>query len=151
MIRRPPRSTPLYSSAASDVYKRQQTLYASVSKGYKAGGFNTQMFSDVLQQKLMGMMGIGASYDVDKIVSYKPEKAWNFEVGSHIDCWNHRVKSDIGLFFMDCTDRQLTVFPDGTTTGRVMTNAGKTRSWGCLLYTSPSPRDVEESRMPSSA
>ena len=24
-------------------------------------------------------------------------------------------------------------------------------SWPCLLYTSPSPRDVEESRMPSSA
>ena len=24
-------------------------------------------------------------------------------------------------------------------------------SWHCLLYTSPSPRDVEESRMPSSA
>ena len=23
--------------------------------------------------------------------------------------------------------------------------------FGCLLYTSPSPRDVEESRMPSSA
>ena len=25
------------------------------------------------------------------------------------------------------------------------------RQRGCLLYTSPSPRDVEESRMPSSA
>ena len=25
------------------------------------------------------------------------------------------------------------------------------RAMGCLLYTSPSPRDVEESRMPSSA
>ena len=25
------------------------------------------------------------------------------------------------------------------------------QEWGCLLYTSPSPRDVEESRMPSSA
>ena len=24
-------------------------------------------------------------------------------------------------------------------------------NWSCLLYTSPSPRDVEESRMPSSA
>ena len=24
-------------------------------------------------------------------------------------------------------------------------------AWTCLLYTSPSPRDVEESRMPSSA
>ena len=28
---------------------------------------------------------------------------------------------------------------------------GPTRAGGCLLYTSPSPRDVEESRMPSSA
>ena len=25
------------------------------------------------------------------------------------------------------------------------------QTWACLLYTSPSPRDVEESRMPSSA
>ena len=30
---------------------------------------------------------------------------------------------------------------------QVMDNGGKV----CLLYTSPSPRDVEESRMPSSA
>ena len=27
----------------------------------------------------------------------------------------------------------------------------ETLGWSCLLYTSPSPRDVEESRMPSSA
>ena len=26
-----------------------------------------------------------------------------------------------------------------------------TLAWGCLLYTSPSPRDAHESRMPSSA
>ena len=31
------------------------------------------------------------------------------------------------------------------------THKVKTRSETCLLYTSPSPRDVEESRMPSSA
>ena len=29
--------------------------------------------------------------------------------------------------------------------------SGKTEVMNCLLYTSPSPRDVEESRMPSSA
>ena len=29
--------------------------------------------------------------------------------------------------------------------------SGDILSMGCLLYTSPSPRDVEESRMPSSA
>ena len=28
---------------------------------------------------------------------------------------------------------------------------GASLYWRCLLYTSPSPRDVEESRMPSSA
>lgn len=118
-----------------------ETIYASVSKGYKSGGFNTQMFSDFLQQKLMGYMGIGASYDINKIVGYKPEKAWNFELGSHIDCWDHKVKSDIDIFYMDCNDRQLTVFPDGTTTGRVMTNAGKTRSWGAELAINISPTD----------
>ena len=30
-------------------------------------------------------------------------------------------------------------------------NGGIYRTCSCLLYTSPSPRDVEESRMPSSA
>ena len=30
-------------------------------------------------------------------------------------------------------------------------SAGSSSSEDCLLYTSPSPRDVEESRMPSSA
>ena len=33
----------------------------------------------------------------------------------------------------------------------VITKVFPTRSHTCLLYTSPSPRDVEESRMPSSA
>ncbi len=33
----------------------------------------------------------------------------------------------------------------------VVATAGAILSWTCLLYTSPSPRDVEESRMPSSA
>ena len=32
-----------------------------------------------------------------------------------------------------------------------VSSRAKTRYKGCLLYTSPSPRDVEESRMPSSA
>ena len=34
---------------------------------------------------------------------------------------------------------------------KVMMERDTGRSKGCLLYTSPSPRDVEESRMPSSA
>ena len=109
---------------------KNHTVYLAASRGSKAGGFNTQMFSDVLQQRLMKMMGIGMEYDVDKMVGYKPEKAWNYELGGHFECWGARVQSDMGVFFLDCRDRQLTVFPPGTTTGRMMTNAGKTHSWG---------------------
>ena len=121
---------------------KNHTVYVAFSRGSKAGGFNTQMFSDVLQQRLMGMMGVGAQYDVDKMVGYKPEKAWNYELGGHFECWQGRVQSDLGAFFMDCRDRQLTVFPPGTTTGRMMTNAGKTHSWGAELAMSVSPTEL---------
>lgn len=115
------------------------SIYLSVAKGSKAGGFNTQMFSDVLQQKLMGIMGLGASYDIDEVVSYKPETAWNYELGGHFEWWNRRISADISAFYLDCRDRQLTVFPDGTTTGRVMANAGKTRSLGAEIAIAIAP------------
>lgn len=105
-------------------------VYAKVSKGYKAGGYNTQMFSDVLQQRLMRLMGIGAQYRVEDIVSYKPEQSWNYELGSHLDFPEIGLGMEVTAFYIDCHDQQLTMFPDGTTTGRIMTNAGKTRSFG---------------------
>lgn len=107
------------------------SAWVSVGKSYKAGGFNTQMFSDVLQQRLMRMMGIGAQYDADAIVGYKPEVAWNYEAGVRFErLAGGRLALSANAFWIDCRDRQLTVFPDGTTTGRMMTNAGRTRSVG---------------------
>lgn len=108
------------------------SLYANIAKGYKAGGYNTQMFSDVLQQAVMEEMGLTAKYDVNQIVAYKPEKSWNYEVGTQ---WQptQSVNIEGAVFYIDCRDQQLTTFPDGTTTGRIMTNAGKTRSWGAEL------------------
>lgn len=105
-------------------------VYARISKGYKAGGFNTQMFSDVLQQRLMRIMGIGAQYNVDDIVGYKPEQSMNYEIGCHLDLAAAHISLDAAAFYIDCRDQQLTMFPDGTTTGRIMTNAGRTRSVG---------------------
>ncbi|MDE6374136.1 MAG: TonB-dependent receptor, partial [Alistipes sp.] len=106
------------------------TFYVSVSKGYKAGGFNTQMFSEVLQQKLMNEMGFGTLYEVSDIVAYRPEKSWNYEIGSRLTDRSGTWHADVALFAIDCRDQQLTVFPEGTTTGRMMTNAGRTRSFG---------------------
>ena len=114
-------------------------IYASVGKGYKAGGFNTQMFSDVLQQRLMSFMGIGSQYDIDDVVTYKPEHSWTFETGTHLSFIQNLLKVDATIFYIDCTDQQLTMFPDGTTTGRVMTNAGHTRSYGLELSIKANP------------
>lgn len=105
-------------------------LYASIGKGFKAGGFNTQMFSDVLQQKLMEVMGLSSQYSVEDIVSYKPEKSWSYEVGTHLNLLDSKLRTDLSVFYIDCRDQQLTVFPPGETTGRLMTNAGRTRSFG---------------------
>lgn len=108
-------------------------VYLSVGRGYKAGGFNTQMFSDVLQQQLMEQMGRPVSYDIDEITSYKPETSWNYEAGTHVSLLDGRLDLQGALFYIRCRDQQLTVFPDGTTTGRMMANAGKTRSYGVEL------------------
>lgn len=117
------------------------SAFLSIAKGYKAGGFNTQMFSDVLQQRLMGYLGIGYNYDVDKIISYKPETNWTFEVGTHAECFNGRIRTDISAFYIRSTNQQLTVFPDGTTTGRIMANAGSARSYGVEFSIKANPVD----------
>lgn len=114
-------------------------LYFTCGRGFKAGGFNTQMFSDVLQQKLMEYMGLSSQYSIADIVSYKPEKMWNAEIGAHLDFPDLRLRTDASVFIIDCIDQQLTVFPPGETTGRMMTNAGHTRSWGGELSAEYTP------------
>lgn len=116
-------------------------VYATVTKGYKSGGFNTQMFSEVLQQRLMHIMGIGSQYDVNSVVGYKPEYSWNYEVGSHLAFSEGKLQMDLSLFYIDCRNQQLTMFPGGTTTGRIMTNAGKTRSMGGEFSLNYSPTE----------
>ena len=108
------------------------TLYLSAAKGYKAGGFNTQMFSDVLQQALMERMGVTQAhrYDTDQIVAYDPEESWNFEAGGHTVIARGDLTVDWALFWIACRNQQLTVFPEGQVTGRLMTNAGRSRSLG---------------------
>ena len=110
-------------------FDEQRNLYLSASRGFKAGGFNTQLFSDILKEKLQTQAMGGASEEKD-IVSYAPEYSWNYEVGGHFSCADGIVRGDMALFWIDVEDQQLTVFPDADATGRMMTNAGRTRSMG---------------------
>lgn len=112
-------------------------LYATVTRGYKAGGFNTQIFSDILQNKLMAammsQMGRPAGdspYDAASVTTYDPEYSWNYELGSHLRLADGLLYLDLAAFWIECRDQQLTVFPEGTTTGRMMSNAGRSRSRG---------------------
>ena len=111
-------------------------IYTSATKGYRAGGFNTQIFSDILQNRLMnGMMDdLGVHFDNERVsigadrTEYKPEEAWNFELGASFHKGGFRA--DVNAFYITALRQQLTVFPPGMSTGRMMTNAGKSRSYG---------------------
>lgn len=127
-----PKFTALYK------FDEQRNLYVTVAKGYKAGGFNTQIFSDILQEKLKGAM-LSGSYPEQDIMSYRPEYSWNYEFGGHFSSMDGAVRGDFALFYIDCRDQQLTVFPTGSSTGRMMTNAGHTRSLGAELALQCSP------------
>lgn len=115
-------------------------IYASVTKGYKAGGYNTQMFSDFLQQRLMSEMGLTQQYDVDQTVSYRPETDWNYEVGAHLSLLDQSLAIDFSAFWIDIDNQQVTMFPEGSITGRIMANAGKARSRGVELSASYQPQ-----------
>ena len=106
------------------------SVHASARKGFKAGGFNTQLFSDILKQKMMNSF-VGSDGDVDaSSTMYKPEENWTFEVGTHLSpLANKKLDIMASLFYIDCRNQQLTTFPDGGT-GRMMSNAGHSFSAG---------------------
>ena len=112
------------------------TLFSTVSKGYRAGGFNTQIFSDILQNMTMTatMNDMGVYLDRPfvsvsaKNTEYDPETAWNMEAGTRIRHESFSVEAS--AYYMDVRNQQLTVFPPGMSTGRMMTNAGRSRSMG---------------------
>lgn len=116
------------------------TIYFSAGKGYKSGGYNTQMFSEVMQRRLMTEMmqsmpgtpsAPSADGDISHLLSYKAEQSWNYEAGIHMDCDGGRVQTDLALFYIDCRNQQLTMFPKSeTTTGRITTNAPRSRMTG---------------------
>lgn len=112
------------------------TLFSTVSKGYRAGGFNTQIFSDILQNLTMNatMSDLGVYLDRPFVsvtadnTEYSPETAWNMELGTRLRYESFRMEAS--AFYMDVRGQQLTVFPPGMSTGRMMTNAGRSRSMG---------------------
>ena len=132
-------------------------LFAVASKGYRAGGFNTQIFSDILQNMMTaGMMAdamgtvmpsgggsngaeSGGAVTAENTV-YGPESSFNHEIGGNFDLslqgrtGVHRIEGAASAFYIACRDQQMTVFPPGQSTGRMMANVGRSRSIGAEAW-----------------
>ncbi len=120
-------------------------LYAIVSKGYRAGGYNIQMFSDILQTELMAnrQNAMRGDYEVPhtqenfenikKTIAYKPETTWNYEVGAHLNLFSQSLHLDISAYLMQVHNQQLSVMAGNYGYGRRMVNAGKSQSCGLEL------------------
>ena len=123
-------------------------IYASVTKGYRSGGYNVQMFSDLIQGVMTGQMieaideksgGMvtqmagdmlpDSEVNIEETTTYRPEYSWNYEVGSHLTLFGGKLQADLAAFYMDTHDQQLSRFSERGM-GRITVNAGKSRSVG---------------------
>ena len=87
----------------------KQLLYASVTRGYKTGGFNVSIQND-------------GDY------TYAPEYNWNYEIGAKLSFLNDKLIADLGLFYIDWRNQQITnTIPN---VGNVIRNAGRSHNKG---------------------
>jgi len=93
-------------------------LYASVSKGYKGGGFN-----------------VAAIEERDR--TFGAEQSWNYELGAKTSWLENRVVANVSAFWIDWVNQQLTqVVPQ---IGNILRNVGRTVSRGVELELTARP------------
>ena len=131
----------------------KSNVYASVSKGHRSGGYNYQMFSELLQSSLKNdmmrqskeaimdkagnyasMVGeyfpeAGENPDAQAAVEYKPEYTWSYELGTHMSLFGGKLQADFAAFFMQTYDQQLSQMAESGL-GRITVNAGESESYG---------------------
>ena len=131
----------------------KSNVYASISKGHRSGGYNYQMFSELLQSSLKNdmmrqskdevmdkagnyasMVGeyfpeAGENPEAQAAVEYKPEYTWSYELGTHMSLFGGKLQADFAAFFMQTYDQQLSQMAESGL-GRITVNAGESESYG---------------------
>ncbi|MFC3051274.1 TonB-dependent receptor [Kordiimonas pumila] len=97
------------------------TLYASVTKGYKSGGFGSFAIedpNDSVTDDLVVIDGVPNAFD--------PETVWSYEVGAKTDLFDSRLRLDMNAYYYKYKDLQLSYFDNGARVG----NIGKAKAFG---------------------
>ena len=130
-------------------WRQDNNVYVTVAKGYRSGGYNIQMFSDLVQSNFINVMKESmeqsealssiasmvsammpeAEVDVEGTALYRPEYTWSYELGAHFSLWQDRLTADLAAFLMNTRDQQVSQFSENGM-GRVTRNAGRSRSVG---------------------
>ncbi|MFV0468187.1 MAG: TonB-dependent receptor [Dysgonomonas sp.] len=95
-------------------FTNDEIVYASATKGYKAGGFNTTM-------------------ETEEARSFDPEHSWCYEVGTKASCLNKLIYTDISLFYINWHDQQISQTKPNGGKGYILRNAGKSESKGAEI------------------
>ncbi|MBO4840550.1 MAG: TonB-dependent receptor [Bacteroidaceae bacterium] len=98
-----PRASLQYSFSKGNVY-------GTVSRGYRSAGCDCLVDNGVPQL-------------------YRPECAWNYELGTHLDLVHDKLFLDASVFLTNVTDQQITQM-DPSGLGLTTKNAGQSRSCG---------------------
>ena len=93
-------------------------LYATVAKGYKAGGFN-------------------AVRQLEDDYAYKPEHTWNYEIGAKWSFLKGLVAIEASAFYIDWQHQQLSITVPAL--GNVVRNVGHSNSKGIELSVNATP------------
>jgi outer membrane receptor protein involved in Fe transport len=104
-------------------------VYATVANGYKTGGYNIQMFADVVQEAMRSKYTGEEPAAIRDAVTYKPEYSWNYEIGFKGEPVNDFLYAELALFYIHVQDIQITDFVESGH-GRIIKNAGKAQSLG---------------------
>ena len=158
MIRRPPRSTHCISSAASDVYKRQPESRLSEPK---VPQFLLQPSFSAPLKKERWLFNHIHSLSANRLYKLNENTQLRINAGYIHDLRTQERGSETTYYQSEDTIHLTEQSDSRIRSDQANLNIGvennsqerylKNQFSACLLYTSPSPRDTERSRMPSSA
>ena len=98
--------------------RNNNTYYFSVTRGYKAGGFNQ-------------------TFQKEEETSYDPEYNWNYELGGKMNILKDKLYAEASLYYIDWRKQQ--VNQTVPSVGNVIHNAGHSSSKGFELALNSSP------------